>query len=72
MKKKIANAQRFEVQYGGSKEKLVDVVSWEKSGDKQAHMFIETWTKRDPKNLAAYEFIEANGLYTVNEEKKEA
>lgn len=70
MKEKIANAQRFEVQYGGSKEKLVDVVSWEKSGDKQAHMFIETWTKRDPKNLAAYEFIEANGLYTV--EKKEA
>lgn len=40
--------------------------------DKQAHMFIETWTKRDPKNLAAYEFIEANGLYTVKEEKKEA
>ena len=70
LKKKIANAQRFEVQYGGGKEKLVDVVSWEKSGDKQAHMFIETWTKRDPKNLAAYEFIEANGLYTV--EKKEA
>ena len=72
MKKKIANAQRFEVQYGGGKEKLVDVVSWEKSGDKQAHMFIETWTKRDPKNLAAYEFIEANGLYTVKGEKKEA
>lgn len=72
MKEKIANAQRFEVQYGGGKEKLVDVVSWEKSGDKQAHMFIETWTKRDPKNLAAYEFIVANGLYTVKEEKKEA
>ena len=69
LKEKIANAQRFEVQYGGGKEKLVDVVSWEKSGDKQAHMFIETWTKRDPKNLAAYKFIEANGLYTV--EKKE-
>lgn len=72
LKKKIANAQHFEVQYGGGKEKLVDVVSWEKSGDKQAHMFIETWTKRDPKNLAAYEFIEANGLYTVKGEKKEA
>lgn len=72
LKEKIANAQRFEVQYGGGKEKLVDIVSWEKSGDKQAHMFIETWTKRDPKNLAAYEFIEANGLYTVKEEKKEA
>ncbi|KAB1977242.1 Sak single strand annealing protein [Lactobacillus crispatus] len=72
LKEKIANAQRFEVQYGGGKEKLVDVVSWEKSGDKQAHMFIETWTKRDPKNLAAYEFIEANGLYTVKREKKEA
>ena len=69
---KISKAQRFEVQYGGGKEKLVDVVSWEKSGDKQAHMFIETWTKRDPKNLAAYEFIEANGLYTVKGEKKEA
>ncbi|WFD52941.1 glucose-methanol-choline oxidoreductase N-terminal domain-containing protein [Lactobacillus phage CV244] len=53
----------------GGKEKLVDVVSWEKSGEKQAHMFIETWTRRDPKNLAAYEFIVANGLYTV--EKKE-
>lgn len=66
---KISKAQRFEVQYGGGKEKLVDVVSWEKSGDKQAHMFIETWTRRDPKNLAAYEFIVANGLYTV--EKKE-
>lgn len=71
LKEKIANAQRFEVQYGGGKEKLVDVVSWKKSGDKQAHMFIETWTKRDPKNLAAYEFIEANRLYTVKEEKKE-
>lgn len=69
---KISKAQRFEVQYGGRKEKLVDVVSWEKSGDKQAHMFIETWTKRDPKNLAAYGFIEANGLYTVKGEKKEA
>lgn len=65
LKKKIANAQRFEVQYGGGKEKLVDVVSWEKSGDKQAHMFIETWVKKDKKNLAAYEFIVANGLYTV-------
>lgn len=70
MRKKISAAKKFEVQYGGGKEKLVDVVSWEKSGDKQAHMFIETWTKRDPKNLAAYEFIEANGLSTV--EKKEA
>lgn len=70
MRKKISAAKKFEVQYGGGKEKLVDVVSWEKSGDKQAHMFIETWTKRDPKNLAAYEFIVANGLYTV--EKKEA
>lgn len=65
LKEKIANAQRFEVQYGGGKEKLVDVVSWEKSGDKQAHMFIETWVKKDKKNLAAYEFIVANGLYTV-------
>lgn len=70
MRKKISAAKKFEVQYGGGKEKLVDVVSWEKSGDKQAHVFIETWTKRDPKNLAAYEFIETNGLYTV--EKKEA
>ena len=69
---KISKAQRFEVQYGGGKEKLVDVVGLEKSGDKQAHMFIETWTKRDPKNLAAYGFIEANGLYTVKGEKKEA
>lgn len=69
LKKKIANAQRFEVQYGGGKEKLVDVVSLEKSGDKQAHRFIEAWTRRDPKNLAAYEFIVANELYTV--EKKE-
>lgn len=57
LKEKIANAQRFEVQYGGGKEKLVDIVSLEKSGDKQAHRFIETWTKRDPKNLAAYKFI---------------
>ena len=57
LKGKIANAQRFEVQYGGGKEKLVDIVSLEKSGDKQAHRFIETWTKRDPKNLAAYKFI---------------
>lgn len=72
LKEKIANAQRFEVQYGGGKEKLVDVVSWEKSGDKQAHMFIETWVKKDKKNLAAYEFIVANGLYTVKGEKKEA
>lgn len=69
---RIAKAKKFEVQYGGGKEKLVDIVGLEKSGDKQAHMFIETWTKRDPKNLAAYGFIEANGLYTVKGEKKEA
>lgn len=72
LKKKIANAQRFEVQYGGGKEKLVDIVSREQSGDKQAHMFVETWVKKDKKNLAAYEFIVANGLYTVKGEKKEA
>ena len=65
MRKKISAAKKFEVQYGGGKEKLVDVVSWEKSGDKQAHMFIETWTKKDKKNLTAYEFIVANRLYTV-------
>ena len=72
MKKKMANAQRFEVQYGGGREKLVDIVGLEKSGDKQAHMFIETWGKKDKKNLAAYEFIVANGLYTVKGEHKEA
>ena len=69
---RIAKAKKFEVQYGGGKEKLVDIVGLEKSGDKQAHMFIETWTKREPQNLAAYKFIVANGLYTVKGEKKEA
>lgn len=69
---RIAKAKKFEVQYGGGAAKLVDIVGLEKSGDKQAHMFIETWVKNDKKNLAAYEFIVANGLYTVKGEQKEA
>lgn len=67
-KKRIEGAKKFEIQYGGGKEKLIDIVRWEKSGDDQAIKFLGKWTK-SPKNKAAYEFIVANNLY---DEKKEA
>lgn len=68
-KKRIKAAKKYEVQYGGGKEKLTKIVSLQKSGDEQAQRFLDVWTKRDKKNQAAYEFINANNLY---EEKKEA
>lgn len=57
MKKKIANAQHFEIQYGGGKEKLVDVCRWEADGDDQARLFLDNWRSKSPKNEAAYKFI---------------
>lgn len=62
MKKKIANAQRFEVQYGGGKEKLVDVCKWEEQGDQQAKAFLDNWRTKSKGNEAAYNFIKDQGL----------
>ena len=54
---RIAKAKRFEVQYGGGKEKLVDVCRWEADGDDQAQFFLDSWRSKSPKNEAAYKFI---------------
>lgn len=54
---RIAKAKRFEVQYGGGKEKLVDVCRWEADGDDQAQLFLDSWRSKSPKNEAAYKFI---------------
>lgn len=55
-------AKKFEVQYGGGKEKLVDICSWAETGDGQAQLFLKDWIKKDAKNLARYNFIMKNGL----------
>ena len=55
-------AKQFEVQYGGGKEKLVDICRWAKNGDEQAQLFLKGWTEKDTKNLARYNFIMENGL----------
>ena len=57
-------AKKFEVQYGGGKEKLVDICGWAKNGDEQAQLFLKGWTKKDVNNLARYNFIMENGLET--------
>ena len=54
---RIAKAKQFEVQYGGGKEKLVDVCRWEADGDDQAQLFLDSWRSKSPKNEAAYKFI---------------
>ena len=54
---RIAKAKQFEVQYGGGKEKLVDVCRWEADGDDQAQFFLDSWRSKSPKNEAAYKFI---------------
>ena len=54
---RIAKAKQFEVQYGGGKEKLVDVCRWEADGDNQAQLFLDSWRSKSPKNEAAYKFI---------------
>lgn len=54
---RIAKAKQFEVQYGGGKEKLVDVCRWEADGDNQAQFFLDGWRSKSPKNEAAYKFI---------------
>ena len=57
-------AKKFEVQYGGGKEKLVDICGWAKNGDEQAQLFLKGWTEKEAKNLARYNFIMENGLET--------
>lgn len=54
---RIAKAKAFEVQYGGGKEKLVDIYSWEKQGDRQATLFLEDWRQKSSGNEKAYQFI---------------
>lgn len=63
-------AKKFEVQYGGGKEKLVDICGWAKNGNKQAQLFLKDWTEKEAKNLARYNFIMENGLET--QQKAEA
>ena len=58
----IAKAKQFEVQYGGGKEKLVDVCKWEDQGDQQAKAFLDNWRTKSKGNEAAYNFIKDQGL----------
>ena len=58
----IAKAKQFEVQYGGGKEKLVDVCKWEAQGDQQAKAFLDNWRTKSKGNEAAYNFIKDQGL----------
>lgn len=59
---RIAKAKQFEVQYGGGKEKLVDVCKWEEQGDQQAKAFLDNWRTKSKGNEAAYNFIKDQGL----------
>ena len=59
---RIAKAKQFEVQYGGGKEKLVDVCKWEDQGDQQAKAFLDNWRTKSKGNEAAYNFIKDQGL----------
>lgn len=62
----LQKAKHFEVQYGGGKEKLVDICKWEASGDDQAKLFLDGWRKKDSKNEAAYKLIKDYGLEKVS------
>ena len=59
---RIAKAKQFEVQYGGGKEKLIDVCKWEAQGDQQAKAFLDNWRTKSKGNEAAYNFIKDQGL----------
>lgn len=58
----LKKAKEFEVQYGGGKEKLVDVCKWESNGDEQAKLFLDEWRKKDSRNESAYKLIKDYGL----------
>lgn len=60
----IAVAKKRMAQYGGGKEKVVDIVGWEQSGDDQAKLFLDDWRKKDKKNENLYQFIIKNNLAT--------
>lgn len=60
----IKVAKSRQAQYGGAKEKVVDIVGWEQSGDDQAKLFLEDWRKKDTKNENLYQFIVKNNLAT--------
>lgn len=62
LSQRIAKAKQFEVQYGGGKEKLVDVCKWEAQGDEQAKAFLDNWRTKSQGNEAAYNFIKDQGL----------
>lgn len=62
LSQRIAKAKQFEVQYGGDKEKLVDVCKWEEQGDQQAKAFLDNWRTKSKGNEAAYNFIKDQGL----------
>jgi len=57
LKQRIAKAKFFEVQYGGGREKLLDICKLEAKGDHQAELFLEDWRKKSPGNEKAYQFI---------------
>ena len=58
----IAKAREFKVQYGGSTEKLVDIIKWCNQGDNQADKFLESWRNRSKGNESAYQFIIKHNL----------
>lgn len=60
----VAIAKRKTAQYGGGKEKVVDIVGWEQSGDDQAKLFLGDWRKKDKRNENLYQFIIKNNLET--------
>lgn len=54
---RIVKAKQFEIQYGGGKEKLVDICRWEANGDDQAKAFLDNWRTKSKGNEAAYKFV---------------
>ncbi len=60
LSQRIANAKKFEVQYGGQKETLVSIIQLANSNDHQAVLFLDSWRKKSKKNESAYQFIIKN------------
>lgn len=54
---RIKKAKSFEVQYGGGKEKLIDIIALQNKGDEQAKLFLDGWRQKSSKNENAYQFL---------------
>lgn len=66
---RISKAKTFEIQYGGGKEKLVNVCKWEAEGNQQAKAFLDNWRTKSKGNEAAYAFIQKQGLQKESAKK---